>query len=121
MDHKTDTLVRHWGLVVGTDRHFRWLYGIAKWILLLNLLDAVFTLIWVEHFGAGEKNIMMSDLVHSSALMFMLVKLTLVSLGTLFLWRYRSNSLAVISLFFAFFSYFLVLLYHLQYSATVFL
>jgi hypothetical protein len=35
------------------------------------------------------------------------------------LWRNRNNSLAVISLFLAFFSYYMVLLHHIQYSATV--
>ncbi|MGD2123668.1 MAG: DUF5658 family protein [Gemmatimonadota bacterium] len=119
--HETAILGRGRGLVIGTPEHFRWLYSIAKWVLLLNLLDGVFTLIWVEHFGATEKNIMMSDLVHSSALMFMLVKLTLVSLGVLFLWRNRSNPLAVICLFVSFFTYYLVLLFHIQYSARVFL
>ncbi len=112
---------RQWGLAIGTSEHFRWLYSIAKWLLVLNLLDGIFTLIWVEHFGASELNILMSDLVESSPLMFMLVKLTLVSLGTLFLWRYRSNWLAVVSLFAAFFSYYWVLLIHLEYSSMVFL
>jgi len=121
MEQVATTLKRNRGLVIGTDEHFRWLYTIAKWVLLLNLLDGVFTLIWVEHFNAGELNVMLSDMVHSSALLFMLTKLTLVSLGTLFLWRNRNNSLAVISLFFAFFSYYLVLLFHLQYSSRVFL
>ena len=51
----------------------------------------------------------------------MLVKLTLVSLGTLFLWRNRNNALAVVCLFFAFFSYYWVLLIHLEYSSMVFL
>jgi hypothetical protein len=119
--YETAPLGRSRGLVIGTPEHFRWLYAIAKWVLLLNLLDGVFTLIWVEFYGAGEKNIMLSDLVHTSALMFMLVKLTLVSLGILFLWRNRSNPLAVICLFFSFFSYYLVLLYHIQYSSMVFL
>ena len=118
---ETASLGRSRGLVIGTPEHFRWLYSIAKWVLLLNLLDGVFTLIWVEHFGATEKNIMLSELVHSNAVMFMLVKLTLVSLGILFLWRNRSNPLAVICLFFSFFTYYLILLFHIQYSATVFL
>ena len=113
------TLTWHRGVPIGTRQHYRWLYAIAKWLLVLNLLDGVFTLIWVEHFGAGEWNVMMRDLVHQSAVLFMLTKLTLVSLGTLFLWRNRSNSLAVISLFLAFFSYYLVLLVHLEYSAIV--
>ncbi len=108
-------------LAIGTSLHFHWLHGIAKWVLVLNLLDGVFTLIWVEFFHARELNIMMSDLVHTSGLSFMFVKLTLVSLGTLFLWRNRNNALAVTSLFIAFFSYYLVLLVHLEYSSRVFL
>lgn len=106
-------------LAIGTHRHFQWLNGIAKSILVLNLLDAVFTVIWVEFSQAQEMNFMMRDLVHTNALSFMLVKLTLVSLGTLFLWRYRSNALAVISLFLAFFSYYWVLLIHLEYSSFI--
>ena len=109
------------GLPLGTGEHFRWLHGIAEWILVLNLLDGVFTLVWVEYFGAGEKNLMMRDLVHDSALLFMMATLSLVSLGILFLWRNRNNPLAVVSLFLAFFSYYLVLLFHLQYYSTVFL
>lgn len=110
-----------WRLSVGTAEHFEWLYMIAKGLLVLNLLDGVFTLVWVEHFGAAEWNFMMEDLVQTSALLFMLTKLTLVSLGTLFLWRNRNNPLAVISLFMAFFSYYLVFLFHLQHSSRLFL
>ena len=121
MHHQTNSEVPRTGFAIGTSEHFRWLYAITKWLLVLNLLDGVFTLIWVEYFGAGELNIMMSDLVQSSALLFMLAKLTLVSLGALFLWRNRSRPLAVISIFFAFFSYYLVLLFHLRHSSTVFL
>ena len=121
MNHDTFTYERHWGLSIGTGEHFQWLYGIAKWLLVLNLLDGIFTLIWVHYFGAGELNVMMRDLVQSNALLFMITKLTLVSLGTLFLWRNRSNSLAVVSLFLAFFSYYLVLLFHLQYSSIMLL
>ena len=93
----------------------------AKWLLVLNLLDGIFTLIWIEHFGAEELNFMMRDLAHGSPVLFMMAKLTLVGLGTLFLWRQRDNPLAVISLVVAFFSYYLVFLFHLQYSAQVFL
>ena len=121
MTHDGTMVQRHWGLAIGTDEHFRWLYGIAKWVLVLNLLDGAFTIMWVEHFGAGELNVMMADLVHTSALNFMLAKMTLVSLGILFLWRNRNNALAVVCLFFAFFSYYLVLLFHLQYSSRMFL
>jgi hypothetical protein len=108
-------------LTIGTPLHFQWLNGIAKWILVLNLIDGVLTLIWVDYFQAQEANVVMRDLVHRSGLLFMVVKLTLVSLGTLFLWRQRSNPLAVISLFIAFFSYYLVLLIHLENSSVLFL
>ena len=121
MTFDTPTLIRGGGLTIGTGEYVRFLNGIAKWLIVLNLLDGIFTLIWVEHFGAGEWNVMMRDLVYQSPLLFMLVKLTVVSLGTIFLWRHRSRALAVISLFVAFFSYFLVVLYHLQYSSQVFL
>ena len=108
-------------LALGTTEHFDWLYAIVKWILVLNLLDGVFTLIWVNHFGAGEMNVLLSDLVHTSALQFMLVKLTLVSLGILFLWRNRNNAVALLGIFFAFFAYYMVLLVHLEESARRFL
>jgi hypothetical protein len=64
---------------------------------------------------------LLSDLVVENALLFMGAKLTIVSLGTIFLWRYRSNALAVVSLFTAFFGYYLVLLFHLHYGSMVFL
>jgi hypothetical protein len=108
-------------VAVGTHDQFEWLNGIAKWILILNRLDGILTLVWVDFFSAGEANPLLSDLVHSSAVLFMGVKLTLVSLGTLFLWRYRSNPLAVTSLFLAFFSYYWVLLIHLEYGSLVLL
>ena len=106
---------------IGANEEIRGLYGIAKWLLVLNLLDGIFTLIWIEHFGAQELNFMMRDLAHGSPVLFMMAKLTLVGLGTLFLWRNRSSPLAVASIVVAFFSYYLVFLFHLQYSARVFL
>jgi len=111
---------RNSGILLGSPDHFEWLGGIAKGLLVLNLLDGVFTLVWVEYFGAEELNILLADLVYDDALLFMLVKLTLVSLGTLFLWRNRHNFLAVISIFAAFFGYYLVLLIHLQHSSILF-
>ena len=108
-------------IVRRADGEIRGLYGIAMWLLVLNLLDGMFTLLWIEHYGAQELNILMSDLAHGSPLLFMLVKLTLVGLGTLFLWRNRHRPLAVISLVVAFFSYYLVFLFHLQYASRVFL
>ncbi|UCG88398.1 MAG: hypothetical protein JSW71_07610, partial [Gemmatimonadota bacterium] len=47
---------------IGTSQHFRWLQGIIKWLLVLNLLDGIFTLIWVHYFYAEESNMMLRDL-----------------------------------------------------------
>jgi hypothetical protein len=107
--------------LIGTSQHFRWLQGIIKWILVLNLLDGVFTLVWVQYFYAEEFNVMLRDLAHGKMVLFMVVKLALVSLGSLFLWRNRNHPFAVVAIFLAFFVYYLVLLYHLQYITQVFL
>lgn len=103
---------------VGTRLHFRWLKGIVKWLLPLNLIDGIFTLLWVRTGRADEANVLLRDLVHGDALLFMLVKLTLVSLGAIFLWRLRRRPLAVVAIFVAFFVYYVVLLVHLRYAAT---
>ena len=80
---------------IGTSQHFRWLHGIVQWLVVLNLLDGVFTLVWVQYFYADEYNVMLRDLARGDMVLFMAVKLTLVSLGALFLWRNRNHPLAV--------------------------
>ncbi len=100
---------------VGTSQHYRWLKGIVKWVLVLNLLDALFTLVWVRAGLAREANTLLDELVNEHAVGFVLTKLGLVSLGSWLLWQRRDRPLAVIAIFIAFVLYYLVLLYHLQY------
>jgi hypothetical protein len=121
MSHQPSLKSRGGLFAISAEQHGRLLLGMAKWLLVLNVLDGIFTLIWIEHFGARELNIMMRDLAHGSPMLFMLVKFSLVSLGTLFLWRHRHNPLAAISIVVAFFSYYLVTLLHLQYASAMFL
>jgi hypothetical protein len=106
-------------LRVGTAEQFRWLNGIVKTVLVLNLLDAIFTLVWVRAGFAREANALMRQLVNEHAILFVLTKLGLVSLGSLLLWRLRTHAGAVIAIFAAFLAYYLVLLYHLQYSSLL--
>jgi hypothetical protein len=80
------------------------------------MLDGVLTLVWIKFFRAAEA----SDLVLSSAALFMGVKPTQVSLAVGFLWRHRRNPPAVASIFLAFFSYYWVLLVHLEYLSMVY-
>ena len=106
---------------IGTAQHFRWLYGIVKSIVVMNLLDAVLTLAWVRTGVAEEANIFMRAMVNEQALLFMIVKLGLVSLGALYLWHISDRPLAVFAIFGAFMIYYFVLLAHLEISSYVLL
>jgi hypothetical protein len=104
---------------VGTAEHFRWLDGIVRAVLVLNLLDALFTLLWVSAGLATEANVLLETLAHGHPVLFVTVKLGLVSLGSILLWWRRDRPLAVISLFAAFLVYYLILLYHVQYASLL--
>ena len=107
------------GRQVGTPQHFEWLRGIIMAVLIFNLVDAVLTLVWVRAGLAREANALMRDLVNHHAVLFVVVKVGLVSLGSWFLWKVREHPAAVIAIFVAFFAYYLILLYHLQYSSLL--
>ncbi len=104
-------------IAIGTREHFRWLEGILKSVVVLNLLDALFTLAWVRTGQAEEANALLRDLVNDQALAFIMAKLGLVSLGAIFLWRIRRRPLAVVAIFASFLVYYLVFLYHLEFSS----
>lgn len=117
----TNTAIHRPPIVIGTAEHFRWLDGIVRSVMVLNLLDAVFTLAWIQAGLAEEGNAFMRDLAHGDALTFVLAKITVVSLGIYMLWRRRARPLAVVAVFLAFFVYYLVFLYHLEFSSALFL
>ena len=81
-------------------------------VVVLNLLDAVFTLLWVELGIATEANILLTGLLDSSAVAFMVVKLALVSLGVMLLYRQRERRLAVVGLVVCMAAYNALLIYH---------
>ena len=107
------------GFRVGTPEHFRWLHGIVKTVLVLNLVDAIFTLVWVRYGFAREANLMIDRLVDHNAVGFFAVKLGLVGMGSWLLWQRRNHATAVIAIFIAFLTYYVVLLYHVQHAATL--
>lgn len=111
--------VDHEPSAIGTPQHFRWLEAIVKVILVLNLVDAVFTLIWVGSGLATEANPLLRELVHHHPVVFVLAKVGLVGLGSLLLWRLRRRPLAVVAIFIGFVTYYLLLLIHVDYLATV--
>jgi hypothetical protein len=106
-------------LAIGTARHYRWLNGIVRTLIVFNLLDAIFTLFWVRAGLAREANAVMRMLVNEYSVLFVLAKLALVSLSSLLLWRLRNHAVAVIALFIAFVLYYLVLLHHLTFSSLL--
>lgn len=106
-------------LQIGKPGQFKWLLSIVKFLLVLNLLDAVFTIIWVSTGLAGEANPLLNDLIRIHPLLFVLVKLMLVSFGSLLLWHYRFKPLAVIAITIAFIIYYCILLYHISYFSHI--
>lgn len=81
-------------------------------VVLLNLLDAVFTLVWVESGVAREANLLLEGILSQSAVAFVAVKMGLVSLGVMLLWRQREHRLAVGGLALSLTLYSGLLLYH---------
>ena len=106
-------------LRIGTSQHFRWLRGIVKGVLVLNLLDAVFTLLWVWAGLAKEANPLMRELVLHHPVAFAAIKLALVGLGSLLLWRWRDRPLAIVAIFVAFLAYYGLLLAHVGFLSLV--
>jgi len=104
---------------IGEPLHFRWLHAIVKVVLVLNLFDAIFTLLWVYAGLATEANPLIADVLRDSPILFALVKVVLVGLGSLLLWRNRDRPLAVIGIFVAFLAYYLVFLYHVGYLSLL--
>ncbi len=98
---------------IGTLQQFYWLNGIVRMILILNLFDAVLTLIWVYSGLATEANPLLDPLIKYPVL-FVIVKFSLVSFGSWLLWRRRKRPLAVVSIFLGFLVYYFLLLYHLS-------
>ncbi len=106
-------------LPIGTPEQFRWLRGVVMAILVLNLLDAIFTLYWVYSGHAREANPLLRDLIDASPLAFVVIKLGLVGYGSSMLWRHRDRPLAVIAIFSLFVVYYALLLWHLGFLGLV--
>jgi len=104
---------------IGTREQFGWLLGIVKAVLALNLLDAIFTLVWINAGLAREANPLLAEIVRDQPVAFAVVKLGLVAAGSFLLWRFRSRPLAVVGIFVVFLVYYLLLLYHIGYLSLV--
>ena len=83
-------------------------------IVVLNVFDGLFTILWVSAGTAYEANPLMATLLGHHPALFMLCKLTLVLLGAALLWEYRHHRFATISIFGLFILYYLIILYQVR-------
>ena len=83
-------------------------------LLVLNLLDAIFTLVWIEAGVASEGNPFMDRAMAHGPVEFMAIKLALVSLCVGLLWRLRHRRAAATALVTCALAYSLVMLVHLK-------
>ena len=87
---------------------------VAGAVIVLNLLDAIFTLFYTHGGYASESNPMMQVALAAHPVLFVLAKIGLVSLGVLLLWRMRHHRTAVLGLVGTSAAYALLVLYHLS-------
>ena len=72
----------------------RFYFSMLGAILVMNLLDAIFTLVWVEGGFTEELNPIMVEALSLGPVAFMTLKLSLVSLAVWLLWIRRRKKIA---------------------------
>ncbi len=115
MENQNSNSFSQYALLGNKKKNFQLLNSITKAVIVLNLFDSLLTLLWVRIGVAEEANILLRSLVSQNAVLFMCVKVALVSLGSSLLWRYRRHLLAELGIFLVFFVYSGVLLYHMHF------
>ena len=99
-------------VLINTHKYYRLLRGLVVSLVLLNAIDGILTIFWINTGRFTEANPLMNIPISSHPVLFMLVKMLLVSLGTILLWRNRDHAFAAISIFFCFTVYCFVLTFH---------
>lgn len=89
-------------------------------VIVLNVLDALFTVFWVEARLATEANPLMAVLLESSPVLFVLGKSALVGAGCVLLWGYRHTRMAFVATAGVSLLYLFLFCYHLL-ALSVFL
>ncbi len=94
-----------------TARTLTWAAGL---VIVLNLVDALWTLVFIETGVADEANPLMLRALDHGWVGFMAIKLALVSLSVLLLWRLRHRRAAALALWSGAMAYTLVVAYHVS-------
>ncbi len=95
------------------EQQHGWLKGVAGTLIVLNMLDGVLTIAWINFGRATEINPLMDVLISTHPVLFIAIKMLLVCLGVSLLWRYRTQTPAIVSIYLCCMAYTFVLLYHL--------
>lgn len=90
-----------------------------KGLLVLNLLDGLFTLAFLQLALAEELNPLMRAAWNDSPLTFMALKLGVVQLGVWILWLHEELRIVRLAVLLAFGLYAGVVLYHLSFLAVL--
>ncbi len=104
------------GMSATTRRAVTWA---ASLVVVLNMLDAVWTLTFVRVGAANEGNPLMDQALSWGPMLFMLAKLSLVSLSVLLLWRLRDRWSAAVGLFSAAATYLVICGYHVSHAHQI--
>ena len=96
------------------DSRRRWLHRIAVGVVICNLVDAVFTILYTDLGLAREANPLLEQVLADSPLLFMVIKLALVSMGVALLWRLRHRRAAAAGLVASGAAYCWLIVYHLS-------
>ena len=91
-----------------------WVRRVVIATVLLNLLDVILTVFWVNAGFATEVNPLMENALELGAGPFAAAKLSLVSLSLYLLWLRRDRVLAVAGVVIALCAYLCILYCHLQ-------
>lgn len=94
----------------------RGLRRVAMGVIIANLVDAIFTIVYTDLGLAREANPLLEPALAGSPLLFMAIKLALVSMGVALLWRLRHRRTAAAGLIASAAAYAWLIVYHL--SAT---
>jgi hypothetical protein len=86
----------------------------AGLVVVLNLLDALWTITFLEAGVADEANPLMVSALTHGPVGFMAFKLALVSLSVLLLWRLRRHRSAALALWSGAMAYAVVVAYHVS-------
>lgn len=97
-------------------RAIRWA---ACLVIILNMMDAVWTLMFVQVGAADEGNPLMDQALSQGPVIFMIAKLALVSLSVTLLWRLRHRRSATVGLFSAAMTYIVICGYHVSHTGAL--